>query len=376
MHYYFDKKFRVLLVVFVAFMGAIAPTFAQAPIPKVQILGPYPAEWRTGVNSNPVAATPEEACKIQHKHFNPLAPYSPATYVRENYWNCNWKPSQEPGGGGNTVYPSYAAGQCPRNDPYFSYTLREGKCVPTAVDTKNCDCDPAQTVNAPLTPLIGDPVNVTSGALVEHVTDYESADGLLKVSRRYTSNYQGIDQRITGFGQVWKGPVPTRLLLGANLAGANYYSGNGEAGYSFSLSTTGGIWTFGNALKGRIKLSLVAQPSVTPAEFMAAVPALNGPADFRLEFGNGDYTLYRRSSAPAAGAERYAVPVERGTANGYVQYFDYLDDDNFPDRIRDSFGRHLTLTWQNVEFRGVSGVSPGAYKVISAIGLLDAQLHL
>lgn len=82
------------------------------------------------------------------------------------------------------------------------------------------------------------------------------------------------------------------------------------------------------------------------ADFVQGPTDLSSAGEVRLQFANGDYILFRRAgSYDVAIQRRLLVPVERGKADGYKQWFDYADAGSYPNRVRDSFGRQLLLSW-------------------------------
>ncbi|MEE9433179.1 MAG: RHS repeat-associated core domain-containing protein [Sphingorhabdus sp.] len=218
-----------------------------------------------------------------------------------------------------------------------------------------CNCgDGGKKQSAAPTPMVGNPVSLDTATKVQTETDYSTADGQLRVDRHYRGRMRG-NRRFTstepsGFGKNWLGVVPGRLTLVA--------VGNSSVEY---LPAQGGIhgfrstqydlqdYNFVNNSGSRMELSIIATPppGMQRPQYLVYEPAVpGGPGEIRLDFPNGDYTLYRRVGSYSPNDRgRYAMPVERGKASGYKQYFDYDGAEETPYRIRDNFGRELLLSW-------------------------------
>jgi RHS repeat-associated protein len=257
---------------------------------------------------------------------------------------------------------------------------------PLEVDPGECEACKAgaSPLSEPPLPTIGNPIAVDSGAKVQTELDYTTADGMLQISRHYRSKQRNLNsslgaEEISGFGDDWHGLIPGRLTVSSSNVGGeqsfdrmDYYSPSGTT----TRFTTDPIeqqnWVFGSSDSTRLRMSMVAIPSINRSDYFAFGTApTDGSGEIKLSSANGDYVLFRRADAYDQAIQvRHLVPVEQGFASGYKLFFDYPDTGQFPNKVHDSLNRELILTWTDVTWGGVSPIETRG-RAISAIGLPD-----
>lgn len=345
-------------IVFAALLGLIGllscQAIAQSGLPGTEpTASPTPA-WYT-VGTNDPFPTPDAACRAQHQIYNPNATYQAPIYRHPWIYACQWLASQFGGPpGSNTVLPTNVSIYCP-ND---YYRTRNGQCLRDHESEPECDCtEETQAISAGPTPMVGNPVSIATGAKVDFETDFETADGKLRVARTYRSRphnpYQHSTTPIPGFGSQWHGLIPGRLAIsGGSLeyveylsenGGYDYFTGDHNNGLSYIFNPGGGV--------SRRKLEAVVTPTISRYDFFVSGAAVsNGPGEFKLTESDGTYTLYRRADSWSVEDElRYLVPTERVLPGGYHIYFDYDDAGQYPSKVHDSFGREMLLTWADAK---------------------------
>ena len=368
---------RVVLAILVGLASLVSASVSAQTVPQTSRVAT--PQWRGG-DLSPLPTyypTPEEACQANHAVYNPTAPYSPATYGRWDIWACHWDPTA-PGAG--SIWPSIVFITCSDGGGASS----PGICVGANEFEPYCAaCNSLNPVSHPVQPAVGDPIELNYATLRETETDYVTADGLFDVTRDYRSRprdplYRLSTSEIAGFGEHWHGLVPGRLAaVGTEEESIEYLTTDGDRRY-FGISGNyydRTLWVYGKGASNRGRLSMVTVPSVDRVTYFQSQPSVvNGPGEMRLDFPNGDYILFRRSGSYQADDKlRYLVPIERGDAGGYKIFYDYPDTGEFPNVVRDSFGRQMTLTWADAV--QTSGLVPGGapvVKVITQIILPDA----
>jgi RHS repeat-associated protein len=319
------------------------PALEEGPSPKwATALGILPGEFFD---------TPDAACRRQHQHYNPGAPYrSPSRYSYRGY-ACAWEMNTPTSG---TIFPSVVELTCDIF-PGFGLSL-DGRCVRARARDGDCGCpdDGSRGPSQPPQPMIGNPVSLNYGAKVDRVDDYMTADGLFGVTRQYRSRPRNsvtllTPREIPGFGKHWHGLIPGRIAVwGSYSRIVQYLSPSGNLSDSYSDNPDNPlVWTFSSSPNNRRRISMVSIPSSNRFVYFQSDPSiLNGPPEMRMDMANGEYILFRRSGVYEANdGLRYLVPIEHGLANGYKRYFDYPDTGEYPNKIRDSVGREMILTW-------------------------------
>jgi RHS repeat-associated protein len=307
--------------------------------------------------------------------YNPNATYQPPIQTSLRFASCRWIARQFGGPeNSNTILPSMVEYFCPPG----SSMKDDNRCLPapgkvgTNVPQPDCPCV-GKAESGSETPLAGNPIMLSTGAKIQSETDYETADGLLSVTRRYSSIQRGVDHtadhEIPGFGGAWHGIVPGRLVVSQNTTYFEYMSESGGIDFFREVDNNRSAFTWPEQGINRRKLSMVTPPTRDRVQYFIDDPTVaNGPGEIRLDMANGEYIAYRRSDVYREYADmRYLVPVEHGYASGYKQFFDYPDNGEYPSKMRDSLGRELLLTWQDVNYYQ----RPFQLKVISQVALPD-----
>lgn len=226
--------------------------------------------------------------------------------------------------------------------------------VPTS--SQDCECVPGDTpVSGPPEVSVGNPILVDSGSKTANETDYRSADGLLVVERQYKSRprdpiYLLTPLEVPGFSAQWHGLLPGVLNVGGSadtgteLGYLTFLSSNGSVRRFLANSSTD--YNYEATDQTRLAITMVGTPALGRPDFYKGAANTASTGEVRLQFKNGEYILFRRAGVyDTANSLRVLVPVEQGKPGGYKQWFDYADAGVYPNRIRDSFGRQLLLTW-------------------------------
>ncbi|UKK86175.1 RHS repeat protein [Sphingopyxis sp. BSN-002] len=337
-------------------IGAISGSaLGQTPLPGTTPTAVTPLWYTITGTGKPQEgySTPDGACRRQHQVYNPNATYQAPKYDDYNTYICRWDTSAP---GASTILPAWVTLQCPNT---HSLTPN-GECRTAADDEPECDCTEESRPEATgPSPIAGNPISIATGSKIDYQSDFETADGLFKVGRSYRSlQHQSRRQSntpIPGFGPNWHGVLPGRLAaFGTYTEIVEYLPASGGYDY-FSTTSTSTDWVYAPGRQtslsshaiGRRKFEIITPPSVTRNVYFrteAAVP--NGAAEFKLTESDGTQTFYRRANSwSTADQLRYLIPIQRIMPGGYTLYYDYPDVGEFPDKVRDSFGREMLLTW-------------------------------
>jgi Domain of unknown function (DUF6531) len=351
---------KAFVVLWLVLVSNVLPLQAQTLVPP-----PAPATGGWYDQGAGPFDSGDAACRNQFLHVafpdsNGIKEYLSPVRDSVTQFSCRWN------GGGRPIWVALycSAGAVP---------TAAGTCVRPETPPECPTC--AAPSSSPL-PKRGNPVSIATGAKVEDEQDYESADGLFSVSRSYRSVQRAPivsgDHEVPGFGQAWHGVVPGRVIVaGSNSEIGEYWAEDGTITF-FNASTTN-LNSYAYVPQGvsRLKLSSVGQPAVSRTDyFKTGASVLNGAGEMRLDFGNGEYVLYRRADTYRLSTDiRFLVPVEHGFPSGYKQWFDYPDTGEYPNRMRDSFGRQAQISWQSANQVG----SQISYKVINQIQLPDGS---
>jgi len=237
-------------------------------------------------------------------------------------------------------------------------------------------CEKGNSQSGSHNPDKGEPISLASGSQSETEEDYATADGLLSIDRFYRNIQRGrpvlSDHELPGFGQAWHGLIPGRLIVGgAQNEFAEFHSETGAVDFFQAPASDTSSYAYVEQGVSRRRLSPVGTPGTDRVNFFQNGTAVaNGPGEIRLDFGDGEYILFRRADTfRIISFVRYLVPVEHGFASGYRQWFDYPDTGEYPNRIRDSFGRQIHISWQDANVSG----SQITYKVINQLQLPDGS---
>jgi RHS repeat-associated protein len=371
----FARHFVTFLLSLGVFILSLVHSAASAQgVPYQELPAP---KWQVAIPGSPdpeLYESADAACRRQHQHFNPNAPYLPPFYSAWNYVNCNWDMT-DPNAG--YILPAWVWMVCEQGG-----LAPPGRCITKSRDA-NCVCeDGASNVAAMGPTIIGNPVALNFGAKIERVDDYQTSDGLFGVTRQYRSRPRNAETRrfvneIPGFGPHWHGVVPGRLNAGGDNGGQlEYMSPSGNLYYFFNTDFwNNGNFAWTNNASNRLKVSMVTTPTSDRYAFFSQEAAIqNGPAEMRIDWANGEYVLFRRAGTYSgeAGGIRHLVPIEKGFPSGYKLFFDYPDTGEYPNIVRDSFGRQMTLTWTEPDWNNnIVYASGRPAKVITGITLPD-----
>lgn len=321
-------------------------TALAAPPPPTPLPASAGGGWGSGGAGTQLYATPEEGCYRQMITYDAGATFKPPVRSSATRYACKWTNS--------LLNPDYSDFFCRSGFTYYA----PGQCLPKKPLAEQCCEDAAKReASAPISPSTGFPVSIASGTKTWADQDYASEDGLLLVERYYRSRLRG-GERISfmepdRFGAHWQGTIPGPLVFGTSADSQVEFLSESGGLFAFVSTTDPADMTFtANTAMGsehRLKLEIIATvpTGMGRKDFIETAPvSAAGVGEFRVQFPNGDYTLYRRPTTSANGVGvRNAVPVEHGKASGYKQFFDYNGDALVPYRLRDSFGRQIGFEW-------------------------------
>jgi len=357
------KRISAFLLMLVVLLQGAAPIQAQSLVP------PPAAEsgsWSTiaGLYVWENYATADAACRRQMAVYNPAAIYDPPSDSGGINVGCNWHaaPGHGPGVLGATV-TFYCPPDMVRTWQATCYRPEPTVCVPCG-----------QKVAASQDPKKGNPITLSTGTKTKTELDYSTADGLLSAQRFYSSIQRGhansSDHELPGFGYFWHGLIPGRIIIsGDNADIAEFHDATGGIDFFSAPHSDTSSYIYTEQGVSRIRLTYVDTATGSRIDyFHTGAVVANGGAEMRIDFASGEYILFRRSNVyrPNATA-RYLVPIEHGFPGGYKQWFDYSDTGEFPNKVRDSFGRQILIDWQAIPN------APGGliYQIISALHLPD-----
>jgi RHS repeat-associated protein len=363
------KRSRVWFFILIALvaihsLAAGSRSSAQTYTPVPGAVTPW-WEDRAG-NSNVHFATAYDACFHQWQTFS--AGYGTTFEGADSGGSiagCHWT-----SGGPNPVAVYLT---CPPDT-----RLPDGYCIRQQEHAAHCDCPAQGGANPSDSPIVlkGNPIAASDGAKVEMLSDYETADGLFRVDRFYRSS-RGRDYgtlstvRVPGFGEYWHGIIPGILVTVNN--------GGKTSDFEYRTATSGVIrftiydynnlnnYTFASTQSTKMQMSMVTTPTEDRITYFNEAAVTNGPGEVRLDAGDGSYILFRRVDISTD--HRTLVPVEQGFTDGHKLFFDYPASGPYPNRVRDSFGRQMTLTWVNPVYADLSGPFPD--QVVSNVQLPD-----
>lgn len=357
------KRLAAFLSLWVILLGISVPAFGQTYVPPpaaTQGQGGW-MDWATGHGG---FGTPDAACRDQSASFNWGGVYDGAALQDLTHAGCQWHYVT-----GSGPLPVGVELICPSGS--FA-TVQEGCARRVDVVPVCIPCLMAQAAGPNLT--VGHPISLATGTESESETDYASGDGLLAIKRSFSSIQRGrpyeADHELPGFGKVWHGLIPGRLVMSGstNEENAEFESDNGGIDFYLAPASDTSSYVYVEQGVNRGTLSAVGTPSANRVSyFQTGASVANGAAEMRLDFGNGETIFFRRADTFRLSTDiRYLVPIEHDFPSGYKQYFDYPDTGEYPSRIRDSFGRQIAITWT-----ALSTGNQITYKVISRLDLPD-----
>ena len=200
----------------------------------------------------------------------------------------------------------------PEGNAEFSLSMFSG------ADPSCPDCDPDC--------IDGNPCNLATGSKVQTEIDYRSGDGLLNLSRTYSSNASG---HVSRYGAGWTAPYDKKLDLGQESAGVIIVRRNGTGLFFYETSLNSGLWVADSG----IRTTLTEETST----------------NYLLQFEDGRQ-------------ERYSVTdgslLRESNSNGFVASFTHNRGAGTI-TIRDRFGRIMVMTlgYPGIPDGGISKVT-------------------
>lgn len=308
-------------------------------------------------------STPEEACHAQWQWAGMDNGYSRfiGSRIYQTNWfthRCQWTSYQylcreETGTTGIlpcwTVLPSIVTFRCENG-----YTrVAPGACVRATdliPERPRCTYNNGGAAN----PVIGNPVAISTGAKLLSAADWESEDGLFKISRSYRSNPVGrsvnFQELPRGLAAGWTFDFAYEVQLGAFSGSPSSPNANlaviapdGTA-YDFRLLPSG-EW-IPNTTPGAVYATTELQ-----LEYLGTLPPnladiLQSPSQWRLTDDHGRTWTFVTFTRPNQTSYIIGRPTQRTTKEGYEWTFTYGDDGAL-DTLEDSFGRTATFTWHD-----------------------------
>jgi RHS repeat-associated protein len=291
-------------------------------------------------------ASPQEGCQWQHDQLAANAP-GPVTANPTKYWytyQCDWVTPAE--GGPIAPLPATVSLGCVDENGNTSglNLLPPGVCVS---DYERYPPRPACTYNGGSTPnpLVGDPVQVASGALYERAVDYQDADGRLSISRVYRGVYgSGTYGTPFGAGDLWRFNFQWEVMLDRSV-----FTGDGTfavaspdgSKYKFKLNTDGSVTAYNNGV------SDLAVTFINQGGQVDYNTVLSQGGKFVITTANGD-VIYIALYIPAWTTSFWqGHPTSIVFRGGYQWIFAYGNKDRLTS-LSDNFGRTLTFSWYDL----------------------------
>jgi len=174
---------RFLLFILMALTTSLfyqTPANAQTGVP--QNLGDGDLGWCTVQNgsANPTIcglASANAACALQMASFAPTAKLGQTVLASDRSAFCNWDRT----GTNELLRPGTVPKRC-----NTGYSMINGVCQELEYLNRCSDCSNG------VTPKVGNPISILSGAKTERFTDFETADGRMRFGRVFNSRPYGI----------------------------------------------------------------------------------------------------------------------------------------------------------------------------------------
>ncbi len=325
--------FRLLL----SMVWIVAVTFVMAPFQPAAALGDGDMGWCTAIGPGASAcgfATAYEACKKQHDVYASQVTYYGAVLVNNDNAECSW--ADPPG----TIYPSIVEDYCA---PGYAHSFGGSGCIKSGEnDTQYHECTASGGYPNPQT---GHPINIQSGAKIFHATDFETADGLLKIERNYRSiNLTNalLQDQPRGFASGWRPGFDVELSVNSS-GGIGLHMPDG-ASYGFTMQSNGTIVPNFNVYVDSIQNTDYQVAFVgTPPSNLSQLTQQS--TQWKVTDPENRTWLLQSYSAPdVPGSYLVAQPVSVTFLGGYTWNFTY-GAQNQLQSITDSFGRIITFSW-------------------------------
>lgn len=314
--------------------------------------------WRTILSGGSYGyyGSPLEACRAQKTSFSAGGTFQGADPTSNwAQWKCKWT---------GVPYPVTVDYKCASG-----YTLTPpGRCYKDISPTRPSGCG---LDSGPINPVGGNPVEIISGQKAESALDFASADGLLKLERRYFGIRAYAADGVLPYGGIgWTFDLgPTLRLRNFSVVAERIVRVLVPDGavYEFALNASTGLFDYldyanrDKATRSRFSLTLDSPPPANWANLNAA---------------SSEWTLVDRFSGKTYQFKTLLQPGGTTYSLGYAKAIQYRGgytwtithgSDAEITAITDSFGRQLTFSW--LTGRGASTVN---YKIlISEITLPD-----
>ncbi len=312
-----------------------------------QAQGPSKGGWWTPLTTGAKTfRSPQAACRAQFddaawegtKYRGAHATDNPHIYA------CSWTNFHD-GTGPLTVLPTSAIFQCEGRPGEVQAIGSPPHCSTSTAPTCDVDCMKKGGTN---------PILLATGAKMEHVVDYASADGLFTIERHYNTKPWGrlqtatVEGTLSPFKSNWRDGSDIQFWIngfyGSSLTASNIIMPNGDS-YNANTQTSSGplvLTASGPSMNGRGRDHRVS--------FIGARPANIGEIKTRSvdwEFTDRDGVIYLMRSIKAvkdASDYRVAKPIRISYPGGYEQYLAYGDHSQII-RKSDNLGRSAQYNW-------------------------------
>lgn len=349
---------RVATAIAIVFLVAMASPARNAAVAQTPLDGEGVLGWRTILwgGSYGYYGSPLEACQAQKASFSAGGTFQGAEPTSSwTSWKCKWT---------GVPYPVTVDYKCSNG-----YTLASpGRCIKDIFASRPIGCG---LDSGPLNPAGGNPVEVISGIKTESALDFASADGLLKLERRYFGQRTWAADGALPYGGIgWTFDFgPTLLLQNFSTTAGRRLSvlqPDGTA-YEFALNASTGLFEYRD---------YSTQDKATRSRFSLT---LDGPVPTNwasLNTASSEWTLvdrftgrtYEFKTLLRPGTTIYSLGYTEVIRNrgGYSWTITHGSETEVT-AVTDSFGRQLTFSW--LTGRATSTVS---YKIlISGVTLPD-----
>ncbi len=343
-------------IAFMLLMALATPVQSQTLLDGEGVLG-----WMTYApgGARHYFASPQAACYAQYTLWSAGGTFQGADPDPVWWsWQCKWT---------GVPYPVGVEFKCAAG-----YTVAApGRCIRETYASRppGCGLD-----SGPLSPLGGNPVEIISGIKTEYALDFASADGLLKLERKYfgmRTDASALPDGILPYGGIgWAFDFgPTLRLWNFSVAAGRRVSiflADGTA-YEFVLNASTGLFEY---------LDPASRDKATRTRFALT---LDGPPPANwanLNTASSEWTLVDRFTGktyefktllrPAGTSYSWGFTEVIRDRGGYAWTITHGSDTEVT-AITNSFGRQMTFSW----LTGKGGTSVNYKILISGITLPD-----
>jgi RHS repeat-associated protein len=312
------------------------------------------------------------ACQRQHDAYAPLQPFY--GYTDSTNWytkTCNWHT------GIGIVSPTIVQFNCATgyNRMPSEVCFKSTENFQQREATSDNSCGGSMNNGGDGVKRTSGPIDILTGAKIFKVTDFETADGALKLQRTYNSLPYGgggpyMWREPIGLGRLWRFQFEHELHIHPSFSsGAPYVEL--ETAYGASLlfkenapSTTLLVYYYNNTPQTDYTLEFVGSwPANLP-------DVLTMSTQWRLHDADDTVWILQTFLDPGSGKYIVARPVSatfRGGLTWTIQYGTY----NQPISITDSYGKVISLTWSIEDPSTLGSTAPKRALAITSAGLPD-----